>query len=609
MRDIEALGPRAFQQRLTPLAPRKTKKCRRFVLGFDTEYDSETAEPVCLQLSFEGAEFFQPIINRFTLARLAESAPALIDPEPGDEVYLATYWSPAELSMIAPGWWEEGKLVPVNGAGVLNVEWDHGGVKFCIYDVFHWFDPAPLKKVAEAFGMKKLEWDRANVSRADLKKKGFREYAMNDAHLCERILLGLQDEMLSRGIDVLRSRTPASASMRCYRENWLKVDVTQRDESLRRVAMRANLGGIGEAYWHADLEGDFVQIDADSLYPTAVDALQSLPAHTSDWRSLKLGETLPEWSEGICKVRFTFPEGEQYPCLPVVVKGVGMVYPLSGISYCTISEARVAESFGARVKYFQAWYYDPRACDTSFRDYICTLLAEKRALDKKGASAKRYASKFLLNAGIGKYSQRRGADWEDLKRIAKEDAVPLAVVASAQYKHPEKTRRSEPGDSWMPEWHALILGKARALMFPRMRAARSIMTTTDSILCERRAADAALALPGMSWKVEAETKKLRAIRQRLYQGDGMKTAAHAVHARKEEAEKLIRETPLDSKTKYRVKKRVTLLDAVSGKGLFGAPKYREMTYDSHASLKREYLKDGTSRPWLTIDSIPQSVNA
>lgn len=499
-----------------------------------------------------------------------------------------------------------------------------------IYDLWHFFFPKPLAKVAKGFGLEKLEWDRANVTRDDLQNPQFEAYAVNDAILCEKIMGRMREAYLKRGVDMLATKTPAGLSMAAYKSQYLKAPMEQRDYSLRRLSMRANKGGIGEAFAAGTQiapPGEvWQQWDADSLYPNAAIALQSLPLRTSDWHYAN--DEPPIEAEGICRVRFSFPDLEAYPCLPVVVKNGGMGFPLRGISYCTVAEARVAQSFGARIQWLQVYWYDPRRCDTSFQRYMRDMMAAKADADALGDEAARIVAKNLANTGIGKLSQRRrGLDIEDAKRLAEEMGMPLQLLLDPAMRLPEKSRQ-EPGESWCPEWHALILGKARALMWPLIRAVKSQVTSTDSVIClssDARAAgfngrevDQSRGKLGPMWfKLEGQGDQLTIRRQRLYVlewqplpgwGDGKdKVAHHAVHLNSRDSQRLIRNQ--NEPAKYIVKKKGTLRAAVQGTRAFGEFYTAEMTYDPQWGRKRALLPQGNSRPWKDAHEWEQALTA
>jgi hypothetical protein len=382
--------------------------------------------------------------------------------------------------------------------------------------------------------------------------------------------------------------------MAYYRRSWLEGPVRQRDMSLRRLAVRCNKGGIGEAYARGDV-GECVAMDADSLYPRSAIALGGLPRDSADWTWCPTGDGPPAGTEGVCKVRFAFPPDTMYPCLPVVEDG-RMLFPLAGISHCTIAEVRAALKMGATVRWMACAYYDPARADPSFGDMLSALLNEKARCEKRGDKAGRLAAKNLANCVIGKLSQRsKGMASTDLPALAEELGVPLAEVAKASFRDPKKTIH-ETGPFWMPEWHALILGKARAIMAPII-AVGSVVTSTDSVVLP---VAAAAAVP---WRRAAVPFKEEArgptfvVRPRVYRV-GDKVAHHAVHSRRAALPIILAVGP--GRTRYTARKSGTLRDEMAGVRPMGQDYRRRMQYDGAWPDKRCLLEGGSTRPWADV---------
>jgi len=53
---------------------------------------------------------------------------------------------------------------------------------------------------------------------------------------------------------------------------------------------------------------------------------------------------------GFLHVEFEFPSNTQYPCLPVTAGDKGLIFPLSGESYCTAPEILCAHNLGCKIK-------------------------------------------------------------------------------------------------------------------------------------------------------------------------------------------------------------------------------------------------------------------
>lgn len=610
--EIRRLGRSAFQQHLQPQPlARLEESC--VAMGFDMEYDSKTGELLSVQLSCQGEETFRvlPPAADFgfpQLEPLVEELLARCDLTNARKVFLISYWTPAELSHLAD-WWIDAKVKRVHSSEVYNATYKGECRQLIVYDLYHFFFPKGLGKVAPAFGERKLEWNRAAISRADLTKPEFREYALNDAHITERIFLRLRGIILEKfNVDILIYKTPAGAVMAHYKAHYLPEPAKQRRMWLRRLAMRCNKGGIGEAYYRGDLDappGDpFAQLDATSLYPNAAVALGGLPLNEESWHVTH--KEPPLGTQGVCKVRFAFPPTATRPCLPVVFDGC-MFFPLNGVSYCTVAEVRAAQVMGAKVDWLTVAYYEPTKCDNSFARMLQDLMLAKDAAETAGNEAERIVCKNLANCSVGKLSQRhKGMEIEELKELAERHHLPLELVANPSFRDNEKSRVT-PGATWMPEWHALILGMARAIMAPVIETTQSLTTSTDSVLCLKSQADAFLTSyrGPCPFKFEAEGPRLRVVRQRVYllqdaAGRTIKLAHHALHKRARDAARIIQGVRLGARAKYEAKKRATLLAALQGIRPYGEEFTTIMVYDSAWPGKRQLLPNGTTRPWPTV---------
>jgi hypothetical protein len=97
----------------------------------------------------------------------------------------------------------------------------------------------------------------------------------------------------------------------------------------------------------------------------------------------------------------------------------------------------------------------------------------------------RELSKLMMNSLIGKLSQNKGdVDIEDMKNFALRIDVPLKVCISPSFIHDEKPKQKfRIGGHIMPEWSALILGKARSIMAALLNeVGESLICSTDSML-------------------------------------------------------------------------------------------------------------------------------
>jgi hypothetical protein len=124
-------------------------------------------------------------------------------------------------------------------------------------------------------------------------------------------------------------------------------------------------------------------VDAISAYTTAM-AMTRLP----DWHSVRASKELHDLvvvdaALSYARVRFEFPQDTRFPCLPVRAGDRGLIYPLTGLSWCTGPEMKVALDIGAIVAVEAGWRIEwvpdsPRLFEL-FTQHINAIRANARA--------------------------------------------------------------------------------------------------------------------------------------------------------------------------------------------------------------------------------------
>ena len=570
-----------------------------------------------MQLSFAGREWYHVCEpgERLSWDLLSIGVDALGGMDGVEAAYFVTYWSKAELQHMDGEWWATAKVERVHGSEVYNVTYNVSKrKKFIIFDLYHFFAPMGLADVAPNFGLRKLAWDRAHVSRASLGAAGFREYAMNDAHLAEKIFAVLREIGLEAGVDLLRAKTPAAASMRLYTSQFLSCVPYPPTYAIRRAAMRANQGGIGEARVRgASIEPprgeSWFGLDAVSLYPSAAQNIGGLP-RAEDWRTTSGAP--PEGAEGFCRVRWAFP-ADASPCLPVQTED-GTAFPLEGLAWVTISEARVAKAHGATLHYVTSHWYDPQKADDSFPRFMRHCFERRAAALAANDGARAIFWKNIMNCGIGKMSQRqRGMRLEELKDLAERRNLPLKEVMGSGFRDAEKTVHTV-GAYWCPEWHALILGKARAIMQELIARTGSILCHTDSLLAPsgRAAREGMPREEGAVAEVATLNGPIRMKLKSIIEGAvligrqrsaivGAEVAHHTIQARGAKAREVLTKSVTEGVcVEYEARKVGTLRDHILGRGRFGEIRLRPVRYLGLWDEKRRLLPGGGTVPWKNV---------
>jgi hypothetical protein len=503
-------------------------------------------------------------------------------------------------------------------------------------DQYHFFNTG-LAKVAVTFGEQKLEYDTTKVTRNDLKDAKFREYSLWDAIVCARIFWKFRMRLVDQyQVDVVHYPTPASLAMAVYRQHFLPDSFEAPEEDVRRQAWLSLWGGRAEAYVQGDAFGGYTLRDVKSLYPSSARLLRELP-RAGDW----VKREKPRSWQGLCRVRFSFPGSIRFPCLPMYHDG-RLVFPLQGVADCTLQEARVALQMGAELSFSRVYEYD--SGDDSLARYMDFFVQEKDRGEREGDKVGRELSKLMMNALIGKFSQNRGdVDIEDMKKFAEEEGIPLEVALDPTFMHPLKPKSAPRiGGHVMPEWSALILGKARAIMAELMHEidaqtdgeVSNLITSTDSLLVPDHlndAVDVAMKRVGVVLTSKNEgktTARVRVVRSRAYAAEAADGkivfgAAHAVHLSRQAARTCIeciedrcRDPRHDSlrfilsdETKYSKVQRLGLKTAIrTGRRFFDDNPVPQMTFARQWDQKRRLLKGGATRPWKDIAEYEKVVN-
>lgn len=468
---IRPLRKQAFAAVIRPL--KSLTYFRGEVLGFDTEYTSREGEYLSTQLA-ASAEVTSMHTDKLTVDRLAAWVKDLVPT--AEQVILATYFSLAELQFLPVreesfGWREFG-----SGSFDCSFYSSRENLSIRIFDIARFFERQSLARVAESFGLQKLEWARDKVTRADLRKKGFREYAINDAVLAVEIFNRLRNEFLAKNVDIATCDTPARTASTYFRAAFVDAELRNTESRARYAGMRAAWGGRAEVYRRGKFSRLY-EYDLPSAYPNAAVELSPLPT-TKNWREISCLLDALKCDGGFAHVAFEFPASEIYPCLPVVAHGK-QFYPLEGAEWVTFAELEYAWEIGAKITLIEAWGY--RGGTNCLRDYMREALAER----EKARGVRKIAAKLLSNSLIGKLAQRTNkvsaddlyqfsiendVDLESLMSLSGDELVALGLPATISV-----------GSCFMPEWNALITGLTRAKISRLVREYDAVYCATDGL--------------------------------------------------------------------------------------------------------------------------------
>lgn len=471
---IDELGKLPYTRMITPLKTMRLSQAS--IVGFDTEYVSKTQEFLSCQLSYGDGQHTAFHTEKMTVDRLAKWVRSLgVDTS---EAILVSYFSLAELQFLPVkedsfNWREYGSSFDCTFRSVRHA------LDIRVFDLARFFERQSLESVALAFGFEKKKWARDKVTKADLNKKGFREYAVHDAVITEQIFNALRSQFLERSVDIAITETAARSTADAFRHEYVSEALENRNNRARYAALRAVWGGRAEAF----RRGSFARLyeyDISSAYPQAAIGYGRLP-ETKNWSEFSSLKT--KATGGCCYIKFAFPRGETYPCLPVITKGC-MLYPLTGQEWVTLDEARYAKELGCKIDVIEGWGF--KGGSTALPDFLSTVLAERAV----ATGAKKAMLKLLSNSLIGKLAQRTakldieklwrthvatGIDIEDLLRLTPEAAAEFGLKVTYSV-----------GSCYMPEWNMLITGRTRTAISRLVREHSAVYCATDAIWTEKR---------------------------------------------------------------------------------------------------------------------------
>lgn len=530
----ELINQGALKQSLHPLKCGYWKKC--YVCGFDTEY--EGARLYSYQVSHAGQALYVRT-DRLTCHDLYDALVSIIpDYDPKVPIYACSWWNDAELSHMNNVLDDAYRMSASSGRS-WKYCWVHpddqdtvmvgdvprkcarkGARKLFIYDISVHFR-ASLKAVAPIFGLEKLDWDFDEIPTGQaVDLPGFREYAENDAIITEGIAVGYRTQAWETlGLDIMIFNTPAKLGMGDYRKNWLECGVDQRNTDLRYASLRCAHGARSEAY--ATYREHVREYDFPGLYPNCAVAIGRLP-RGEDWEPVRRGQYRYDRTVlgGLVLAEFEIPEGRLCP-IGVETAREGWVWPRTGLQWTTTYECDQALAVGGSVWVHDGWVF--RDGVRSFSEFCAHHLERKDHYDKASkacngsgvqAQVLRTLHKNIGNHTIGKlYNYKGGLDLDRVRELAAANVCSVQDILSAsKFVDLSGTVHAISAlainvnkTSWMPEWHALIIGKARAELFRVARQAQGlVMLSTDSVICQSLAHDEDTDVPWVEDKSQED---------------------------------------------------------------------------------------------------------
>jgi hypothetical protein len=437
-------------------------------------------------------------------------------------VYLVAHFAGAELGMFEDAL-RDLKITTVGKAHFAELpEVERAGRKWRLRIVdLYAFYKRPLADVGRLVGVEKVDLpDGAIVDMASLRErqpKLYDRYAETDAIIAAVAMTRLRAKTLTTwNVDPLQYRTTPSLALAIFTFNFLgelapvayhlepstaidrrgrrKEIAVVNNHELRRLALQAYWGGNNQAFIRGLYRRPVVEYDVNSMYPHAA-ILQPLPSARTRWfhwtpkrNPFDLLAAI-EKLEGFMTASFKFHVECKYPCLPVALPGAEkLFFPLRGITHCTIAEVQAARRLGAEVTPLDVWAFIPgeEEVQHDLARFMRHFLDEKHAAES-GSLEYEYA-KLMANGIIGKFVERVETDLTTVvERRGRQAGVPglaglLAKSAAARGALGGPVR---PGSGFAPEWAALIVGRARALMASIVADCGALCVSTDGLIAPR----------------------------------------------------------------------------------------------------------------------------
>jgi hypothetical protein len=261
----------------------------------------------------------------------------------------------------------------------------------------------------------------------------FRKYALVDAEICVRYIQKIIEEfhratgkwkvpvtLTSIGIELLLKSWKEDLNLE--KEDILGQEIVVERTFNKKVGWfikKAKTAPLAEVHWFKDFvtetyhggrneqfwfgpgfEDDWTDFDLSGAYPTAM-ALIGKPKW--DQIFVTRNKKLFQANElGFAYVDFKFPKRVRYPTLPVRTEN-GLIFPMSGSSYCSTPEIQAAISLGADVKIRHGLIVPTDQSVKIFGNFISECIRKRRLYAKKSIDALFW--KELSNSSYGKTAQ------------------------------------------------------------------------------------------------------------------------------------------------------------------------------------------------------------
>ena len=700
--EIDNLGKGAFVQSLTYKKPHKWKETA-IIAAIDMEYTEKGL--LSVQLSIEGhlsidylnpkKDFFISDLKEIIKTRIKEAGIPLYQNKGKTHgrpktVYLASYYSTAEFSMIKKFWNDASvrnvtqKIVNISFPLTSHKQVDkktgktrmRTDVRCSIIDIYHFFmdmktrtGRKSLEDIADEFeGVKKLggkyslegignKTKQYWITHMDKLLKEypvhFEQYALQDVIITEKLFREYRNKIWGElKIDLLQAPTNGSIATSYFRmfEMSPGEKYGNMNSMARRFVLLCSHGAVMVALKRGVFDNMY-ENDFTGFYSYALANSEFLPRDSGDIISASTIEEVLSGYDGWVKVKFAFPDalnGKRiFPTLPVqehypgTKKKTLILFPKTGISYCTVSEVRGAQAFGAKIEFIEGYYYITGTRKPS--DFAKKQIALRAEAKTKGDRIGEAIHKSQPNHFTGKLFQHKGGfDLTNAKTIAGYLHCPLEDVVSSnfsfdmegvdkdiayneKYLAPEKAKSKNAyllrvkatggksssemriGACWLPEHHSIILGRARAALWWVVNTYGENVThlSTDSYH-DTKPLSGDIDTPFGKYLIHQTHEKPQRMvinRTKLYTFAD-RIAHHALHLSLKDSDAMRDLIENKQTAKYVKKGRRTLRSAIVENKAFGSKYEKEMQFDNRFDNKMKIVMQNrveTYEPWENVE--------
>lgn len=216
--------------------------------------------------------------------------------------------------------------------------------------------------------------------------------------------------------------------------NSVDIAKTVGREYTDNLAVSALYGGCNfGSYFGITEKGDYYDYDLSGAYTTSlVNSLKADYANTFESKNIEdyLGHTM-----GFAYVRFSHPEGIDFPVLPCRTDLRGIYYPMDGETYVTSPEIQLAYDIGCKIEILHGMIVPWVEGSTSmYKDFTKIIRQQRAKYKKEGNELYNQLWKLIGNTLYGKTLQGAANNSKGFElSTGLNKSIPYSPVTNAHY--------------------------------------------------------------------------------------------------------------------------------------------------------------------------------